>query len=352
MTGNLMTLKALQNLSGFYLYTNTGKIKIDLLKVKFKELVNYKRRVLMYPYLPREDEDPMAVGYFEEFNVIRVFIPRNVIKITPIDLNGNEVEKTEGVFYDITDPTSLLEYNVDKYITLLESNAGEDLKNYYITIHENYRFDGHREEFELLSKNFQTNSIVNKYLIELFYSKRLLDQLNNTVISPDCSMAYIGTPIKFKNREDIKTLDSGLKFFGNFMKNDFSLNYMGGLINNGDYVNINSSKINYYTKWTGDTTEAQNKKWDSFRWAPENIQSEPKRITFIRCISKTYKDTIIEFYNNPDDKITIEGEGVINIIPNEVVKVKTKISYNNSNPENYNKFIIDYKNNSLELKFA
>lgn len=273
MTGSLSTLTNLQNVTGFYYFfeNEVEPIKVDLEKVKFEKLTEYKRRILMYNYLPREEETPIVMGYFESFNVIKLFIPKYVKKIIPLDLEGKEYEGLEGVFYDPSNPSTIFEYNIDKYLVLLESSLGENLEEYFILLHENPLLDAHKEDFEILPCNFQEMSLVNKYLVELRYRTELLDQFNSIMISPDTSLSYLGesiNQIKHDNKElSLSKYIKGSKIYGFLVNDNFSLNYSGAPIWYGEDINFKLENI--FAKWLEnleDTPTKENGQWDRFQW--------------------------------------------------------------------------------------
>lgn len=280
MTGSLRLFTNINRITGFNYYIE-GKddvIKSEIIKVTLGELNNFKRRSLMYPYLPTIDDTPFVVGYFESFNVIKIFVPRKVKQITPIDNEGNELLDYAGIFYDVSDSVSMFEYNIDKYIIMLESSLGEDLQNYFILLHENPNLDAHKEDFELIPNNMHDPSLIQKHFIELAYNTNIFNLLNNTSINTDASIIYQGAIINSQKTENydnnellLNVYDAGVIYKDSIIKNNFSINYLGGFIGYGEDLNITPEEI--YAKWLPDQTipSKEHGQWGRFKWKPNNL---------------------------------------------------------------------------------
>lgn len=274
MTGNITTLTNINTIKSFHYYYRgeTDPYKVVVEEVIFEKLTEFKRRSLMYPYLSRNEESPFAIAFFESFNVIKLFIPKNVERVVPLNINDEELEDVEGVFFDPSNPKSMFEFNIDKYLILLESSLGEDLTNYFLTIHENNLLDGHREDFELIPNNFQEISLVNKYLIELRYRTEIIDKFDGYLCSPDTSITYLGEPINKRKHDgssiDIIYYNKGRKIFGFFIKDNLSLNYLGTGFSYGEDLNYKTELR--YAKFLKDE-EVPTKEhgcWGKFKFRP------------------------------------------------------------------------------------
>lgn len=274
MTGNITALTNINTIKSFHYYykgePNPRKIVVE--EVIFEKLTEFKRRSLMYPYLSRNEESPFAVAFFESFNAIKLFIPKNVEKVVPLNINDEELEGVEGVFFDPSNPESMFEFNIDKYLVLLESSLGEDLTNYFLMIHENSLMDGHKEDFELIPNNFQEMSLVNKYLIELRYRTEIVDKFDGYLCSPDTSITYLGEPINKRKHDgssiDIISYNKGRKIFGFFIKDNFSLNYLGTGFSYGEDLNYKTELC--YAKFLKED-EVPTKEhgcWGKFKFKP------------------------------------------------------------------------------------
>ena len=274
MTGNITTLTNINSIKSFHYYykgeMNPRKIVVE--EIIFEKLTEFKRRSLMYPYLSRNEESPFAVAFFESFNVIKLFIPRNVEKVVPLNINDEELEGIEGVFFDPSSPESMFEFNIDKYLVLLESSLGEDLTSYFLTLHENSLMDGHKEDFELIPTNFQEMSLVNKYLIELRYRTEIIDNFDGYLCSPDTSIIYLGELINRRKHDgssvDIISYNKGRKIFGFFIKDNFSLNYLGAGVSFGEDLNYKTELC--YAKFLkeGESPTKEHGCWGKFKFKP------------------------------------------------------------------------------------
>ena len=280
MTGNINNLTNLHRISQFiFTYTdpksdNGLREEIhDVHRINAATYKDYERRVLMYPYLLRDNEKGLAVAYFDQWNVIKLFIPKMVTKVTPVHIDEGPLTDYEGVFLNPANPESMWEYKTDKYITLLESSLGEDLKTFFITLHENEYMEGHMEDFTVNPGNIDGFSLDNKYLAIEALSNNMCLNLDSGLLSNDASVAHDGEMIApDKDIQNIWTFDKGYKIFGNQLLEDCSLYYFGDPISSNPYLKIfENPNIPRYRKWwdeNADTSTGDYSTWDSFQWAP------------------------------------------------------------------------------------
>lgn len=275
MTGTLSSFTALNSIAAinFYMEGMDKPIKHDLIKVSMNNLTMYERRTLMYPYLVRSGELPYVIGYFDIFNILKIFVPKSCRRITIINVNGNEIEGIEGIFLDPSDPNTMLEYNIDKVITLMNEALGSSIDKYFIDLHTNYLLDAHREDIEIIPGHVQDKSLVNIYLTKLSLRNRTAEGIGDNLWSNDESIWHMGEKI---NEFDSQTVSlsiypTGIKAFSSFMKDDFSIDFLGDSISGDDKVYLNTDKLdNYYRQWAGDEDEKNNPTrhmiWGRFKW--------------------------------------------------------------------------------------
>lgn len=277
MTGTLSSFTALNSIAAinFYMEGMDKPIKHDLIKVSMNNLTMYERRTLMYPYLVRSGELPYVIGYFDIFNILKIFVPKSCRRITIINVNGNEIEGIEGIFLDPSDPNTMLEYNIDKVITLMNEALGSSIDKYFIDLHTNYLLDAHREDIEIIPGHVQDKSLVNIYLTKLSLRNRTAEGIGDNLWSNDESIWHMGEKI---NEFDSQTVSlsiypTGIKAFSSFMKDDFSIDFLGDSISGDDKVYLNTDKLdNYYRQWADDEDENNNPTrhmiWGRFKWRP------------------------------------------------------------------------------------
>lgn len=278
MTGALSSMSNIHGFSGFNFYFSENiPQKVLIKKIEFEYLTDYERRILTYPYLPKEKKEPYAVAFFERFNVIKIFVPKKCIKIVPLDVEGIEFEDVEGRFLDASDPTTMLEYNNDKYVTLIESSLGTDDSNFFITLHETDFIDIHREDFEIIPNYIQPMSLVNKYLIYLATRTKTGDGLGEIFFSSDESLWFMGSKINEIYKDvSLSKYPTGIKGMSMLINSDFSLNFMGDTISSSDNTILVTEEDKLYRKWAydDDTQNLPEKHiiWNRFKYAPDNIK--------------------------------------------------------------------------------
>lgn len=278
MTGALSSMSNIHGFSGFNFYFSENiPQKVLIKKIEFEYLTDYERRILTYPYLPKEKKEPYAVAFFEKFNVIKIFVPKKCIKIVPLDIEEKEYEDVEGLFLDSSSPTTMLEYNNDKYVTLIESSLGTNDSNFFITLHETNYLDIHREDFEIIPNYIQPMSLVNKYLVYLATRTKTGDSFGEIFFSSDESLWFIGTKIN-EIYEDVSLskYPTGAKGMSMLLNSDFSLNFIGDTISYSDNTILITEEDKMYRRWAYDD-DTQNLPeehitWNRFKYAPDNIK--------------------------------------------------------------------------------
>lgn len=280
MTGNLYSFTSYKSVAGINYYMD-GEDKPtyqELVKVAMNNLTLYERRSLMYPYLVRSGELPYVIGYFDVFNIIKIFVPKLCKRITVVGLDGNEMSDVEGVFLDPADPNAMLEYNIDKIITITNEALGSDITKYFIDLHTNYLLDAHREEIEIIPGHIQDKSLVNVYLTKLSLRNRTAEGLGGTMWSNDESLWHMGDKLnEADNDKQLSIYPTGIKAFSSFIKDDFSIDYLGDSISGDDKIYLDTENVDdYYRRWAREegpeNAKLNNPKkhiiWGRFKWRP------------------------------------------------------------------------------------
>jgi hypothetical protein len=317
MTGSLFSFTALSSISAinFYMDGSTIPIRENLVKITMNNLTKYERRMLMYPFFVRDSETPLVVGYFDVLIVIKIFVPKKCVRIRIVDTQGAELD-VEGLFFDPSDTDSMLEYNVDKVVTLINGALGVDVETYFKDLHQNSLLDAHREDYEIIPSHIQERSLVNIYLTKLSRKPKTAEGLGDTMWSNDESLWFMGTKINEADKE-LTIYPTGIKAYSSLMKDDFGIDFVGDSIS-GDsntYLHTDATE-RYYRQWASDSDKLNNPNWHMiwgrFKWAPDDW----KFITFIKGINTDNNGSQFIFNDHPDAILPIEsmGEGEYKLV--------------------------------------
>lgn len=272
MTGTLTSFASLQTIYGFnfYMADIEEPIRHDLLKVSQERLTSYERRMLFYPYLPRNNEEPLVIGYFDNLVCVKLFVPKYTQRIVPLDSNFDEME-VEGVFWDPSSASSMNEYNVDKVVELISSSIGIDLQTYFKTLHEDPLLDSHREDIEVVPGYIQPRSLVNKYMVYLSQYPKTAEAFGTALWSNDESIWQMGAKMNERDKEsDFSIYPTGISAHSSLIKDDFSITYLGDMISGDNTYFFNLGADDFYRKWARDNIyyndPKQHMQWDRFKW--------------------------------------------------------------------------------------
>lgn len=275
MTGTLTSFASLQTIYGFnfYMADIEEPIRHDLMKVSEERLTSYERRMLFYPYLPRNNEEPLVIGYFDTLVCVKLFVPKYTKRIVPLDSNFEEME-VEGVFWDPSSASSMNEYNVDKVVELISSAIGIDLQTYFKTLHEDPLLDAHREDIEVVPGYIQPRSLVNKYMVYLSQYPKTAEVFGTALWSNDESIWQMGAKMNERDKEsDFSIYPTGISAHSSLLKDDFSITYLGDMISGDNTYFFNIASDDFYRQWARDNHYYNDPKkhmqWDRFKWAPD-----------------------------------------------------------------------------------
>lgn len=307
MTGSLASFTALQSISAinFYMEGQGTPITKTLVKIAMNNLTKFDRRALMYPYLVRDNEEAFVVGYFDVIIVIKIFVPKLCTRIRVVDTNGDELD-VEGLFFDPSDTDTMLEYNVDKVVTLLNGALGADVETYFRDLHQNYLFDAHREDIEIIPSHVQERSLVNIYLTKLSNRPRTAEGIGGTMWSNDESLWAMGAKINEGDTE-LSIYPTGVKAHSSLMKDDFGIDFVGDSISGDDkcYLHTDATE-RYYRQWANSNDKLNNPNWHMiwgrFKWAPDDW----KLINTIKSLNLLNKGELFIFTDHPDAVLPIE----------------------------------------------
>lgn len=307
MTGSLISFTALQSISAinFYMEGQNTPFTEKLVKIAMNNLTQYERRILMYPFLVRDSETPLVVGYFDVLVVIKIFVPKKCVRIRVVDTQGNELE-TEALFFDPSDTDSMLEYNVDKVVTLINGALGVEVESYFKDLHQNYLLDAHREDYEIIPSHVQERSLVSVYLTRLSNRVRTAEGLGDIMWSSDESLWAMGTKVNEAHKE-LSIYPTGIKAHSSLMKDDFGIDFIGDSISGDDKTYLYTDATErYYRRWANDNDVLNNPNWHMvwgrFKWAPDSW----KFITSIRSLNKKNTGNLFIFNGHPDATCPIE----------------------------------------------
>lgn len=305
MTGSLSSFTALQSIGAVNFYMKDEVIQKTLQKIAMNDLTKFERRALMYPYLVRDNEEPFVVGYFDVIIAIKIFVPKLCTRIRIVDTNGNELE-TEGLFLDPSDADTMLEYNVDKIVTLLNGSLGKDISSYFIDLHQNSLLDAHREDIEIIPSHVQERSLVNIYLTKLSMRPRTAEGVGSTMWSNDESMWTMGAKINEADNE-LTIYPTGIKAHSSFVKDDFSIDFIGDSISGDDKTYLHTDATDrYYRQWANDNDLLNNPNWHMvwgrFKWAPD----EWTLIRVIQSKNISGSGNLYVYNDHPDATLPIE----------------------------------------------
>lgn len=278
MTGNLNNLNNIHQVSKFIFYyqditSDDGYRQEEIIvkRIYSETLLDYERKALMYPYLLRDNEDSFAVSYYSDFNVIKVFVPKNVVKILPVNRDDEVLSDYEGIFLDPASPESMREFSSDKYVILLESSLGEDLSSFYKDLHELSELDAHIDDFNVIPSNYGSAELMSIFLIKDALSNQLINRFDYSTISNESSIFFDGefTLSGTGNFSELYIFEKGYKELGYTLLDDCSLFYMGDALTSDIRALIQSPASKVYAKWKdeSDPTDDSNfGTWDNFYW--------------------------------------------------------------------------------------
>lgn len=273
MTGTLNSYSSLKSIGAINFYYTTSEEEEPhtepVTLITGNDIVKYERRMLLYPYMPRSNERPLVVAYLEKVEVLKIFVPKMCTRIRVVD-KRNQEQDIEGTFMDVTDPASMLEYNIDKVVTLMNVSSEEAATTYFSTIHQDPLVDAHREDFEIVPGHIQERSLVNVYLTKLSNRPRTAEGLGSILWSNDESMWFMGTKLnEIHNRLSI--YPTGVKAHSSFLKDDFSIDFIGDSVSGSDTVYLDTETTDTkYRRWAYDNDRYNFPKrhiiWGRFRW--------------------------------------------------------------------------------------
>lgn len=278
MTGNLSNLSNINQVIKFIFYYQNNEIgeepiekEIDVKRIYQETLLDYERRCLMYPYFLRDDEEPLAVSYYANFNAIKIFVPKGVIKIVPINRDDEILNDYEGVFYEPSSPESMREFSSDKYVILLESSLGEDLSTFFKELHEMAELDAHIDDFNVIPSNYGSSELMSIFLIKDALSNQLINKFDHSVITNDSSIFFDGefTLSGIGNFSELYLLEKGYKELGYTLIDDCSLLYMGAALTSNIRATISPSPSKIYVKWKNEGDPEDDPifgTWGNFQW--------------------------------------------------------------------------------------
>ena len=308
MIGSLGSFTALQSISAinFYMEGQPFPYTKSLIKIAMNNLTKFERRALMYPYLVRDNEEAFVVGYFDTIIVIKIFVPKKCNRIKVVDTNGNELD-VEGLFFDPSDTDTMLEYNVDKVVTLLNGTLGSDIETYFKDLHQNYLLDAHREDIEIIPSHVQERSLVNIYLTKLSNRPRAAEGIGGTMWSNDEALWNMGNKINEADT-DLSIYPAGVKAHSSLMKDDFGIDFVGDSISGDDKTYLHTDATErYYRQWANDDNKSNNPNWHMvwgrFKWAPDNWEL----IKSIKSLNTLNSGNLFIFSDHPDAILPIEN---------------------------------------------
>lgn len=225
-------------------------------------LTDYKRRQLMFPFLPFWNKQGFGIKFVSTFLLLKVFVPKNIKFIYFRNFNNKRIT---GGLWDYTDVTldtrTLYEGTLDKVISIYESvNQAEGASDidFEVQVHTYAPLNPHLEDIESVPGQSQALSILNKSMLRDMFLPSSGELAKGTYLGTDMSALVLGSDI----REDIHLYkyNTGIVSESVILGNDLSVLYLGDSGSSFKFVASDLEVPRYGIA-----------RWGISRFRPENI---------------------------------------------------------------------------------